>query len=255
MADQVTETDAGGASGAPPASVSGYHNSVTQRSIQAGLNPTVLIRAGGDVTLEGVEGDRVLAETPGRTGLKVSRRSETEFARLRAKVGETVLLDLRADLPKAWRKDSDPDAIEVQLGGDGRVQVPRGSSVRVYAGHGVALRDVSGRVSVYCGRDARLRGAGTLLHASCGRALDVECQALGGDQLKLEAGGDLRLYVRELADARIVVSDLGGDWQGQIGSGRVTLRLKAGGDVTLVTEREVVAQGPDFVIGRIEKPA
>ncbi len=84
-------------------------------------------------------------------------------------MGERVLLDLRADLPKRWRQ-GDPAAIEVQIGGSGQVHVPRGSSVKVYAG-------------------------------------------------------------------------------------RLTLRLRAGGDVTLVTEHEVVPQGPEGVIGRVEKPA
>jgi hypothetical protein len=220
----------------------------------AGPSPTVIVRAGGDVTIEGLDGERVLAETPGHGGLQLGRGSETQFARLRAKVGDRVLLDVRADLPKSLRKDADPNAIEVQLG-SGRVQVPRGSRLKVYAGGSVALSGVSGPVSVYSGRDVRLSGVGVLAHASAGRALDIDCQKLEGETLKLTAGRDLRLYVRELADARLLVSDLGGEWQGLIGSGRVTLRLNSGGDVTLVTDREVVAQGPDFVIGRVEKPA
>lgn len=230
--------------------------SVTQRSIVAGPRSTVIVRAGGEVTIQGMmEGERVLAETPGHGGLQVGRHSETQFARLRAKVGDKVLLDLRADLPQSWRKDADPNAVEVQISGSGRVQVPQDSTVKVYAGHGVEVRDVSGRVSVYGGRDVLLRGIGTLVNASSGHALDVECQAIEGDDLKLQAGRDLRLYVRDLDDVRVLVSDLGGDWQGLIGDGRVTLRLKSGGDVTLVTNHEVTPQGPDFVIGRIEKPA
>jgi len=229
---------------------------MTQRSLQAGLTPTVIIRAGGDVTVEGVAGERVSAETESRLGLKLGRRSETEFARLRAKVGETVLLDLRADLPKRWRSPhSDPEAVEVQLGGSGLVRVPAGSHVKVYAGRRLTLTGVGGRVSVYSGGDASLRAAGTLVHASCGGALDLDCQSVAGDDLKLEAGRDLRCWIRGLDDARVLVSDLGGDWQGLIGGGRITLRLKAGGDVTLVTAREVLAQGPDFVLGRLERPA
>jgi hypothetical protein len=214
---------------------------MTQRSIQAGRSPTVIIRAGADITVEGWDGDRVAAETDGRAGLKVGRRSETEFGRLRAKVGERVLLDLRADLPKRWRlRKGDAEAIEVQVGGSGRVWVPRGSSVKVYAGRGVDLRDVGGRVSVYSGGDARLRAVGVVAHVSSGGLLDVECQAVEGDDLKLEAGRDLRCYIRALDDARLLVSDLGGNWEGRIGAGRVTVRLKSGGDVTLVTDREVV---------------
>lgn len=228
---------------------------MTQRSMLAGPNPTVIIRAGADVTVAGVAGERVLAETPGRAGLKLSRGGEAELGRLRARVGDRVLLDVRVNRPKLWRQPADAEAIEVQINGSGRVQVPPGSSVKVYASYSVDLREVGGRVSVYSGRDARLHGVGTLVHASAGRALDIECQAVEGDELKLEAGRDLRLYVRDLPDARLVVTDLGGDWQGLIGAGRVTLRLNAGGDVTLVTDREVAPQGPDFVLGRVEKPA
>jgi|SRR5579859_6308618 len=226
---------------------------MTQRSIQAGLTPTVIIRAGADVTVEGWESERVSAENESRGGLKVGRRSETEFGRLRAVVGERVLLDLRADLPKRWRR-GDPQAIEVQLNGSGGVRVPLGSTVKVYAGRKLELSGVGGRISLYTGGDARLRGAGKLAQASCGGALDVECRSLEGSDIKLEAGRDLRCHIQSLDDARVVVSDLGGSWEGRIGDGRITLRLKAGGDVTLVTDQEVAPQGPDFIIGRIEKP-
>ena len=217
---------------------------MTQRSIQAGLTPTVIIRAGANITVEGWDGDRVVAETEGRAGLQVGRRSETEFGRLRAKVGERVLLDLRADLPRRWLlRRGDAEAIEVQMGGSGRVRVPRGGSVKIYAGGSVDLRDVGGRVSVYSGGDAHLRGVGVVVHASSGGMLDVECQSVEGDDLKLEAGRDLRCYIRALDDARLLVSDLGGNWEGRIGAGRVTVRLKSGGDVTLVTDHEVVPPG------------
>ena len=226
---------------------------MTQRSIQAGLTPTVIIRAGADVIVEGWDSDRVSAETESRLGLKLGRRSESEFARLRAKVGETVLLDLRADLPQRWRK-GDPEAVEVQFGGSGQVRVPRGSHVKVYAGRRVELTGVSGQVSVTSGGDARLRAAGTLLMASAGGLLDLDCEAVAGSDLKLQAGRDLRCFIRALDDARLLVSDLRGSWEGLIGSGRVTLRLKAGGDVTLITAHDVLPQGPDFVLGRIERP-
>jgi hypothetical protein len=253
MVKEMTETGPGASRGDAPGSVSGYHHSMTQRSIQAGLTPTVIIRAGGDVMVEGWDSERVAAENDSRGGLKVGRRSETEFGRLRAVVGDHVLLDLRADLPKRWRT-GDPQAIEVQLNGSGRVRVPLGSTVKVYAGRKLDLSGVAGRVSIYTGGDARLRAVGSLVHASCGGALDVECRSLEGSELKLEAGRDLRCQVKTLDDARVLVSDLGGSWEGRIGAGRVTLRLKAGGDVTLVTDQKVLAQGPDFVIGRIERP-
>jgi hypothetical protein len=227
---------------------------MTQRSIVAGLTPTVIIRAGDNVTVEGWDSDRVVAETEGRRGLKVGRRGQGEFGRLRAAVGERVLLDVRAILPKAWRQDDDVDAIEVNMGSSGRVQVPLGSSVKIYSGHNIDLRDVGGRVSVYAGGNVHLRAAGTLVQANSGGNLDLECRELEGESVKLQAGRDLRCYIRSLDDARLLVSDLGGGWEGHIGAGRVTLRLNAGGDVTLVTQHEVTPQGPDLVLGRIERP-
>jgi hypothetical protein len=250
MANKIAATEPGASH-----SVSGYHHSMTQRSIQAGLTPTVIIRAGADIAIEGWEGDRVVAETESRQGLKVGRRSESEFGRLRAVAGERVLLDLRADLPKRWRRgQGEAEAIEVQVVGSGRVRVPQGSSVKVYAGRKLDLSGVAGRVAVTSGSDARLRAAGILVRAVCGGALDVDCRAVEGDDLKLEAGRDLRCHIQTLDDARLLVSDLGGSWEGRIGAGRVTLRLKSGGDVTLVTDQEVAPQGPDFVIGRVERP-
>jgi hypothetical protein len=249
MAEQIAASAPSGVRGTE----SGYHPAMTQRSLVAGLTPTVIVRAGADVTVEGAEGDRVLAENETRGGLQLGRRSESEFGRLRAVAGERVLLDLRVDLPKRWRK-GDPEAIEVQLGGSGRVRVPQGSSVKVFAGRHVTLSGVAGKISVTAGGDASLSAVGVLAQASAGGALDVNCQALEGDEPRLQAGRDLRCYVAQLDHARVLVNDLGGSWEGLIGAGGPTLRLKAGGDVTLVTSREVVAQGPDYVIGRIEKP-
>jgi hypothetical protein len=195
---------------------------MTQRSIQAGLTPIVVVRAGGDVTVAGWEGDRVLATTEGRWGLKVERRG---------------------------------DAIEVQLGGSGEVRAPLGSNVKVYAGKSAEVRDIQGSVTTYAGRDVRTRTVHTLVHASAGRAMDLECETVEGDDVKLEAGGDVRCHIRRLTDATLMISDLGGYWEGVIGDGRIKVRLKAGGDVTLVTDQEVVAQPPHSVVGTIERPA
>jgi len=68
--------------------------------------------------------------------------------------------------------------------------------------------------------------------------MDLECDTLAGEDVKLTAGRDLRFYVRGLSDARIMVDDLGGCWEGLIGSGRQKIRLEAGGDVTVVTDGE-----------------
>jgi hypothetical protein len=226
---------------------------MTQRSILTGDTPTVVIRAGGEAHVQGQAGDRVLAETDSRWGLKVERRSATQIGRARAKVGDRVLFDWRLDLGRG-RKGPPAEVTEVEIGGSGKVVVPLGSRVKVYAGQGVEVRDVQGSVAVYAGGDARTRNVGALAHASAGGALDVECESVEGDEVNLQAGRDLRCHVRGLADARIMVNDLGGEWEGVIGAGRLRLRLRAGGDVTLVTDQEVAPQPPDYVVGKVEKP-
>ncbi len=227
---------------------------MTQRSIVAGQAPRVIIRANGDLTVHGVESDRVQASTDSRWGLKVERRSETEFARVRAKVGEYVLFDVHLDMKNPLKAEAPREVTEVQIGGDGEVRVPLGSNVKVYAGRSVEVRDIQGSVAVYAAREARIRNVRTLVHASAGREMDLECETLAGDDVKLTAGRDMRLYVRDLTDAQVMVNDLGGYWEGVIGNGKATIRLNAGGDVTLVTEQEVKAQPPHYLLGKIEKP-
>jgi hypothetical protein len=193
---------------------------MTQRSIQAGPAATVIIRAGGTVRVEGRAGERVLASTVGRWGLKVERRG---------------------------------DAIEVHVGGSGEVHVPLDGSVKVYTGKDIELRDIGGSATLYAGGDGLLRGVHTLAHASAGGALDVECERIAGD-IKCSAGRDLRWCVRELSDAKLMINDMGGYWEGVIGAGRARVRLTAGGDVILVTDQTVVAQPPQYILGRIERP-
>jgi hypothetical protein len=169
-------------------------------------------------------------------------------------VGKTVLLDLRVD-PVRRKKGSVPDEVtEVQIGGSGTVFVPLGSTVEVYSGKSIELRDIEGKVALYAGTDVRVRGAHTVAHVSAGGSIDLECEDVEGSELKFSAGRDLRCYIRRLTDARIVVDDLGGDWEGLIGEGRIKLQLKAGGDVTLVTAHEVIGQPPLYRMGRVEKP-
>jgi hypothetical protein len=225
---------------------------MTQRSILAGQTPTVIVRAGGDVRVQGWEGDRVLATTDSRWGLKVERRSESEIARLRAKVGEHVLFDVRVDPLSRTKKDA-AEAIEVQIGGNGEVQVPQGSHVKVYAGKNADAHGLQGSLTLYAGRDVRIGSVQILNHASAGGAIDVECETVAGQEVKLEAGRDLRCHIRNLTHARVMVSDLGGEWEGVIGDGRLKIRLKAGGDVTVVTDQEVIAQPPHYVLGRLER--
>jgi hypothetical protein len=227
---------------------------MTQRSIVTGPTPSVLVRVGGDVTVEGRESDRVLAETDSRWGLKVERRSRSELARVRARVSNTVLLDLRVD-PVRRKKGMIPDEVtEVQIGGSGKVYVPFGSVVEVYGGKRIELREVQGPVALFAGGDVRVRGAHLVVQLSAGGAIDLECEDVVGTDLTFSAGRDLRCYIRNLSDASILVDDLGGDWEGLIGAGRIKLQLKAGGDVTLVTPHDVAGQPPLYKLGRIEKP-
>ncbi len=227
---------------------------MTLRSIVAGQSPRVIIRANGDVTVQGMESDRVQASTNSRWGLKVERRSETEFARVRAKMGEHMLFDIHLDMKNPLKAGVRREVVEVQIGGDGEVRVPLGSNVKVYAGKSIEVRDLRGTVAVYAGREARIRNVRTLVHASAGHDMELECDTLAGDDVKLTAGRDIRLYVRDLTDARVMVNDLGGYWEGIIGKGKITIRLNAGGDVTLVTDQKVKARPPHYLLGKIEKP-
>ncbi len=229
---------------------------MTQRSIQAGATPTVIVKAGMNVQVEGWDEERVLASTEHKWGLKVERRSESALGhvRARAKVGDRVLFDVSTDLLKRKKQDEPDDAIQVHVGGDAVVRVPYGSTVKVYAGRSVEVRDIRGSVTAYAGRDVLLRNVRTLVHVSAGRAMDLECETLAGENVKFSAGRDLRFYVRDLDNATIRVDDLGGDWEGVIGDGRRQIRLKAGGDVIVVTDRPIKGQPPDEPLGHIEPP-
>jgi hypothetical protein len=194
---------------------------MTQRTMQTEPNPTVVVRAGFDVHVEGWENERILAETKSRWGLKLERRKDT---------------------------------VEVQIGGSGEVLVPLNSSVTVYAGKSADVQKIRGSVTVYAGWKALIREVGTLVHASAGGSLDFDCERILGDDVKFSAGLDLRCAIRLPIDARLMINDLGGYWEGVIGSGRIKLRLKAGGDVTLVTDQEILVLPPHYVLGKVERP-
>lgn len=227
---------------------------MTQRSIHAGQTPTVIVRAGGDVQVEGWDDDRVLASTESRWGLKVERRSASEIGRVRARVGDRVLFDVHLDVIGRMKKKVGTEITEVTIGSSGQVYVPLSSNVEVYAGKSANVHDIQGDIAIYAGSDIRIRNIHTLVHASAGGAMDLECETLVGDDVKFAAGRDLRFHVRDLDDARVMVNDLGGYWEGVIGDGRRKIRLKAGGDVTLVTNQQVKGQPPDYVLGNIEAP-
>jgi hypothetical protein len=194
---------------------------MTQRSIQAGPSVTVIIRAGGTLRVEGRAGQRIVANTESRWGLKVARRGHM---------------------------------IDVHIGGSGAVHVPLDCSVKIYAGKHVEVRSIGGSATIYAGGQAHLRGVYALAHASAGAALDIECQHIAGADLHCVAGRDLRCFIRDLHDATLLINDLGGHWEGRIGDGRAQIHLKAGGDVILVTDQAVVAQPPHYLLGTIERP-
>lgn len=194
---------------------------MTQRSILAGPAPTVIVKVGSDVAVRAVEGERVTAESRDLFGLQVERKK---------------------------------DAIEVKFGGSGEVLVPLHSNVKVYSGRSLEVEGVQGEASAYAGLNLALRQVARVAHASAGGKMDIDCDEVVGNELKFSAGRDIRLQVRRLASATFRVNDLGGYWEGRVGDGQVRVIIKAGGDVTLVTDREIQPLPPDFILGIIEKP-
>ncbi len=229
---------------------------MTRRSIQAGKTPTVIIKASMDVRVQGWDEERVLATTEHRWRLKIERGSASAIGhiRARAKVGDRVLFDLSTQVLKRKQKDMLDDEIQVQLGGAAVVRVPRNSLVKVYAGQSVEVRDLGGRVTVYAGQNVLVRNLRTVDSASAGRAMDLDCETLSSDESKFSAGDDLRFHVRDLNNATVMVDDLGGYWEAVVGDGHRRIRLKAGGEVILVTEQAVKGPSPDDVLGHVEPP-
>jgi hypothetical protein len=195
---------------------------MTQRSIITGPHPRVTIHAGASVIVRGVEGERVIASASDWGGMKLENAH-----------GE----------------------IKVKIGFDGQVDVPYQSDVRVYAGLDGQVEGVSGDVGVVAGKNLVIRAAGRLTTASAGWTADIDCEKLAGDEMKLQAGRDLRLAVYSLPGALIRVTDLGGRWEGLIGDGRFRLTIVAGGDATLVTDAPISGVPPDYILGHVEKPA
>lgn len=224
------------------------------RSILAGEAPSIIIRTGNDVNVEGWDEERVSASSDSRWGLKVERKPESEIGRIRAKVGDRILLDVGVNMPAGKGKTGRGEVIQVEIGGSGKVQVPRNSKLKVYAGKSVEVRDISNSVTVYAGGNATLRNVRSLVHASAGGAMDLDCAEVEGNDRKFEAGRDLRFYIRSLTDATVMINDAGGYWEVLLGDGRAKVRLTAGGDVTLVTDQEVRGRPPNYILGRIEKP-
>lgn len=223
---------------------------MTQRSIFSGSEPDVIIKAGGSVTVIGFEGDRVSASTPSRWGLQVEKHGVSEIGRARVAVGEKVLFDLH--LNKPGRKGG--EVFEIKLGGGGEVLVPYGASVKVYAGKDIEVKGIHARLDAYSGGKIILQDVYCLGIASAGWTMDLDCQTLLAASAEFNAGSDIRFHVEDLKSALIKITDTGGHWEARIGDGEKSVNLKSGGDVTLVTDQEVQALPPNYILGRIEKP-
>jgi len=228
---------------------------MTQRSIFAGVNPTVVIKAGASVAVKGVDTERVTATTGDRWGLKVEKRSEAEFARARAAVGEAVLFDLRFNRPNLLAGGAREEVVEVQLSGSGEVLVPLGSNLKVYAGKDIDVQSIRGSVDAFSGLKLNLQDVFCLGNASAGGSMSLDCQTMLGDKVEFKAGGDLRFHIRELTGARFRVKDLSGFWEARLGDEAKSILLKSGGDVTLVTAGKVEPLPPHYILGRIETPS
>jgi hypothetical protein len=220
----------------------------------AGANPTLIIKAGGNVTVRGQDTELITAESSDSWGLKIEKRSAAEIARARAAVGEHVLFDLRLRRPRRGDVPTQ-EIIEVQFGGSGQVIVPVGSNLKVYAGNDIDVENIQGSVDAYSGGKLRLHAVNTVGIASGGGTMNLECQTLMHSKAEFNSGGDLRFFIGDLNSARLRVTDLGGYWEALIGTGEKLITLKCGGDVTLVTDEKVEPQPPNYMLGMIERPS
>ena len=237
---------------------------MTQRSILAGTNQTIIIKVGGSVTVRGQEGERILADGTG--GLTMDRRSESEIGRARAVIGDHVLFDVRIKLPSPLRPSlgsasqsspgrEDAEVIEVQIGGNGQVLVPFESNLKVYGGNDIDVQEIRGQVDAYAGLHLHLQDVYRLGNASAGGSMSIDCQTMTGKDVTFGAGRDLRFHIADLTSARLRVKDIGGYWEARIGDGEKSIYLKSGGDVTFVTDQTVEPLPPNYILGKIEKPS
>ena len=225
---------------------------MTHRSFLAGKNQTIIIKAGGSVTVKGHDSDMILADTADKWGLSVERKSEAEIGRARAAIGERVLFDLRLKKPTLG---ASKEIIEVQFMGSGEVLVPVSSNLKIYAGKDIEVQDIQGLVDAYSGVNLKLKNVSLLGIVSAGRTMDIDCQSMLGNDITFGAGGDMRFHVADLTSLRLRVKDIGGYWEARIGEGEKSVYLKSGGDVTFVTDQMVEALPPNFILGTIERPA
>lgn len=223
---------------------------MTQRSVFAGTSETIVIKVGGSVTVKGHASDRLVAEGTG--GLTVERRSESEIGRARAAVGDHVLFDMHIKLPG---KQATDEVIEVRIGGSAEVRVPFESNIKVYAGKDVDVQGIGGQVDAFAGLNLKIMDVHSLGNISAGRNMDIDAETIAGKDVTCGAGRDLRFHVADLTSARLRVKDIGGYWEARIGEGEKSVYLKSGGDVTFVTDQQVEPLPPNYILGKIERPA
>ena len=227
---------------------------MTQRSILAGENQTIIIKVGASVTVKGHDSDLVTAETKGMWGLTLERRSESQIGRARAALGEHVLFDVRLKMP-SFNGKSASEIIEVQMGGSGEVLVPFSSHLKIYAGKDIEVESIKGQVDAYSGLNLKLQDVYCLGNVSAGRVMNIDCQTMSGKDVTFGAGSDLRFHVADLTSLRLRVKDIGGYWEARIGEGKKLVYLNSGGDVTFVTDEKVEPLPPNYILGKIEKPS
>jgi hypothetical protein len=225
---------------------------MTHRSFLAGTNQTIILKAGGSVTVKGHDSDMIVADTRDKWGLSIERKSEAEIGRARAAVGDRVLFDLRLKKPTLG---TSKEVIEVQITGSGDVLVPLSSNLKIYAGKDIEVQEIQGQVDAYSGLNLKLKNVHILGTVSAGRAMEVDCKTMSGTDVTVGAGSDLRFHVGDLTSLRLRVKDIGGYWEARIGDSKKSVYLKSGGDVTFVTDQKVEALPPNFILGTIERPA
>ena len=143
---------------------------MTQRSIQASHGQTIIIKVGTSVVVRGHASDMLVAETTGKWGLTVERRSEDQIGHARAAIGETVLFDVRIKRPKSSQDEHVAlEVIEVKMGASGEVRVPFSSNLKIYAGKDIDVQGVRGLVDAYSGLNLTLQDVTSLGNASAGR--------------------------------------------------------------------------------------
>ena len=227
---------------------------MTHRSFLAGKNQTIIIKAGGSVSVKGHDSELIIAEARDKWGFSIDRHSEAEIGRARAAVGERVLFDLRLKKPAIPGKGHSQEVIGIQMTGSGDILVPASSNLKIFAGKDIDVQGLKGQVDAISGLNLKLKDVYRLGNVSAGGGMDIDCQTITGTDVTFGAGRDLRFYVADLTSARLRVRDIGGYWEAHIGDTKISIYLKSGGDVTFITDQKVEPLPPNYILGNIELP-